>query len=339
MEKQPLISVIVPVYNVEQYLPRCLDSIINQTYTNLEILLIDDGATDNSGKICDEYAQKDNRIRVFHKENGGQASARNLALDNATGEYVAFVDSDDYIEKEMYQKLLSAIQENEADLALCNYRRIQIDLKQELVGDCERDNDAMPLTGVFNGKDCLSFLYQGTSGIFTSPCTKLYHKAILNDVRFPVGKKAHEDEYVTHQIFYNATKAVLIPDKLYYYVQRGNSTMHTRNDRAKLDFTEAMIYGFSFALENKVNSIIEPSCREAVGQMLLCNVKGEENRKRKKLLHKRLKSLIKDGKPYIRSFAFKNRVLIWGVANCLPLFALLFSVFASQKRKKWESNR
>ena len=130
MEKQPLISVIVPVYNVENYLPRCLDSIINQTYTNLEILLVDDGATDNSGKLCDEYAQKDNRIRVFHKENGGVSSARNMGLDNATGEYIAFVDSDDYIDKCMYEIMLNSSVQNNADIVVCGYLSQSIKTKK-----------------------------------------------------------------------------------------------------------------------------------------------------------------------------------------------------------------
>ncbi len=117
--KKHLISVIIPVYNVEKYLPRCLDSVVAQTYTNLEIILVDDGSTDTSGKICDEYAKRDARIKVIHKQNGGVSSARNAALKICTGQYVGFVDSDDYIERDMFEYLLNLIISSKADLARC----------------------------------------------------------------------------------------------------------------------------------------------------------------------------------------------------------------------------
>ena len=117
------ISVIVPVYKVEPYLKQCVDSIINQTYKNLEIILVDDGSTDNCGKICDEYASKDNRIKVLHIENGGPAVARNAGLDIATGKYIGYVDSDDYIEPDMYETLYNAMIKTNAGLVVCNWYR------------------------------------------------------------------------------------------------------------------------------------------------------------------------------------------------------------------------
>ena len=115
------ISIIIPIYNVEQYLPQCLDSIINQTYKNLEIILINDGSTDNSGKICDNYAKVDNRIHVFHKKNEGVTSARNLGLDKCTGDFIGFVDPDDFIELNMYEILYNEQQRTNADIVWCNY--------------------------------------------------------------------------------------------------------------------------------------------------------------------------------------------------------------------------
>ena len=117
-----LVSVIIPVYNVEKYMRRCIDSIINQTYTNLEIILVDDGASDRSGKICDEYAQMDHRIKVLHKENGGLASARNAGIQIATGEYISYVDSDDWVETEFIEVLLKGCQDNNAKMSICRYR-------------------------------------------------------------------------------------------------------------------------------------------------------------------------------------------------------------------------
>ena len=119
-----LVSIIVPVYNVEQYLEKCVNSIINQSYKNLEIILVDDGATDNSGKICDELAKLDNRIKVYHKENGGLSDARNYGVERATGEYIGFVDSDDYIDPKMYEKLYEAIKKENVDVVECSFKII-----------------------------------------------------------------------------------------------------------------------------------------------------------------------------------------------------------------------
>lgn len=122
--EEPLISVIVPVYNVEKYLDKCVDSIVNQTYKNLEIILVDDGSPDNCPKMCDNWAKKDKRIKVIHKENGGVSSARNVGIDNAKGEYIGFVDSDDWTEKKYIQKLYEVLIQENADIALCGYNRV-----------------------------------------------------------------------------------------------------------------------------------------------------------------------------------------------------------------------
>ena len=118
------LSIIIPVFNVEEYLPKCIESVVNQTYDNLEILLINDGSTDNSGVICDNFAHKDERVKVVHKENGGLSAARNLGLSLATGHYIAFLDSDDYIDSEMYETLVDALENADADIAACGFKEI-----------------------------------------------------------------------------------------------------------------------------------------------------------------------------------------------------------------------
>lgn len=135
MSDSPLISVIIPVYNVEKYLHRCLDSVIEQTYKNLEVILIDDGSTDHSGEICDDYAAKDVRIHVIHQENQGVSAARNKGLDTAKGEYIAFVDSDDYILPEMYAKMLECIIENNVDFCVCQWQYEYADGRQVVQKD------------------------------------------------------------------------------------------------------------------------------------------------------------------------------------------------------------
>ncbi len=217
MEKQPLISVIVPVYNVEEYLPRCLDSIINQTYTNLEILLIDDGATDNSGKICDEYAQKDKRIRVFHKPNGGQASARNLALDNATGEYVAFVDSDDYIEEEMFDKCIPSLVQAKADILIYGY---YMDYPTRSIPSHVLEEEK-----IIQGGENLLREYLSTDIISGLLWNKIYRRALWENIRMPL-YRASEDNATCYKVMDKAQTTLVFPKRYYHYIQRSTSTEH-----------------------------------------------------------------------------------------------------------------
>lgn len=211
--KQALISIIVPIYNAQAYLERCLLSIQGQTYKNLEILLIDDGSTDNSGAICDEYAKKDGRIKVFHKSNGGVSSARNFGLDKATGEYIGFVDSDDEIHPEMYERLYRISKEQEADVAVCKaVRRLDqchFDLRQEL----------QILT---QAEDILCRLM--TSG---GVWNKLYRRECIANQQFNLALKSSEDLEWLVKISKNITKLVLSFDSLYIYYQIETSITNT----------------------------------------------------------------------------------------------------------------
>ena len=171
----PLISVIVPVYKAEPYLDKCVNSIRNQTYKNLEIILVNDGSPDRCGEMCDAYAKADSRIRVFHKENGGQSSARNLGLDHMTGEYVGFVDSDDWIEPDMYQRLYDRMVETESQISVCGLQR---DLDN---GQVAYFNPSYPQNRdqlVFSTIEALRELTY-TQKITNSPCDKLFQSSIL----------------------------------------------------------------------------------------------------------------------------------------------------------------
>ena len=178
MHQDALISVIVPVYKVEQYLPKCVESILAQTYTNLEILLVDDGSPDNCGAICEEYARKDPRIKVIHKENGGLSSARNAALDIARGEYIGFVDSDDWIQPEMYETLLSGIKKNDADMAYGGRYDVDGNTGEKTIGLCPQKEECisgMEMLGrVFVWDHCDSAAWD-----------KLYHRSLFEQIRYP----------------------------------------------------------------------------------------------------------------------------------------------------------
>lgn len=209
----PLISVIVPVYNVAEYLPECIDSIISQTYTNLEIILVDDGSTDECPRICDEYAKKDSRIRVIHKENGGLSDARNAGLDICTGEWIGFVDSDDYIDKTMYSKLYKAAAENTSDVSVCHFvdsgngKYHQKKLSSKMVFDLKEDMVHHVLT-------------EGDGTI--SACLKLYKSSVFYGLRFPK-RITYEDMYIILLVIKNTFRMTIIPDNLYFYRKRTGS--------------------------------------------------------------------------------------------------------------------
>jgi len=215
----PLISVIVPVYRVEAFLPRCLDSIRGQTYKNLEIILVDDGSPDNCGKICDEYAEMDSRIRVIHKKNGGLSSARNAGLDVAVGDYIGFVDSDDWIAPEMYETLLGAIEKWDAQLACGGRYDVREKTGERKIGLCPKNDGC--LSGVaFAGK---IFRYDGCD---SSACDKLYRRELLEGLRYPEGRVC-EDMPVTYRLALKAERVALCSKPMYYYFHRQGSITQT----------------------------------------------------------------------------------------------------------------
>lgn len=220
MDRKALISVIVPVYNVEAFLPRCVDSILAQTYENLEIILVDDGSPDGCGTICDGYAAKDNRVKVIHKENGGLSSARNAGLEAATGEYIAFVDSDDWIELEMYGHMLSLLDKYEAKLVCAGRYDVDEKTGTKTVGLCPKKEE------VVSGEEMAGriFLWAGCD---SSACDKLYHHSLLEGFRYPEGKVC-EDVPVTYRIVLKAGRAVLCDRPFYNYYHRAGSISKER---------------------------------------------------------------------------------------------------------------
>lgn len=220
----PKISVIVPVYKVEPYLRKCLDSIVGQTYRNLEIILVDDGSPDNCGAICDEYAARDERIKVIHQPNGGLSAARNTGLDIATGEYIGFVDSDDWIEPDMYEYLLSGARQTEADIAVCGIFE-ELPNRQNI--RCWHEAET------FDTESGLKELLLRKK-YSHSAWDKLYRRTLFDGVRFPNGRN-FEDIATTYRVFEKATTVRLMPEAKYHYLQRpdsimGDSTLPNRVD-------------------------------------------------------------------------------------------------------------
>lgn len=226
-ESQNLVSVIVPIYKVEQYLDDCVNSIVNQTYCNLEIILVDDGSPDNCGKICDQWAKQDNRIKVIHKENGGLSDARNAGLDIATGDFIAFVDSDDWIELDMYEVMLEAILDTNATMCACGI--------YDSYEDRTVEHKCIPCEGTAN--EILPLIYQDT--IFpVAAWNKLYRRILWSDFRYPVGKIC-EDAFTTYLLVDRSEKIVQISKPLYHYRIRANSIMTSKFRPARMDEEEA----------------------------------------------------------------------------------------------------
>jgi len=230
IEKQGYISVIVPVYNVELCLDKCINSIVCQTYEKLEIILVDDGSTDSSSNICDDWAKKDKRIKVIHKNNAGQSDARNIGIDAAEGEYILFIDSDDYVAVDMCEQLLNAMKYNDSDIAICSFY-------WQCLNRRKKHNMYFPSCGYLTRDNVLEFWAKSSSTEYIVPWNKLYRKKLfftLEHIRYPMGR-IYEDEYTTYRLLYNARKIIFVDKPLYFYVQRDGSTMSNFTMRNLLD--------------------------------------------------------------------------------------------------------
>lgn len=233
-KQQPLISIIVPVYNIKDYLKRCVDSCLAQTYKQLELILVDDGSTDGTGLLCDELAETDERIRVFHKENGGSSSARNLGIEKARGEYLGFVDSDDFIGPTMYEKLMKAALEQ--DVPIAQISRDEIDEKGNRMADvCTPPSRALFCESEAFMKELL--MHRGDCSF----CTKLIHRSLFEAGRFPEGK-LNEDFFLLIRMLPRIRGIYILPDQEYHVFYRigSNTRKQDKNDfsRVFLDIVE-----------------------------------------------------------------------------------------------------
>ena len=228
----PLISVIVPIYNVERYLRRCVESILNQSYKNLEIILVDDGSLDNCPRLCDEYKMKDNRIKVIHKENGGLSDARNAGMEVATGKYISFIDSDDWIENSMLEDMLNRMNDDESDVVSCGVKWVKDngDLIRKVTVDSEI---------ILNKKESLKeIIYDGL--LKQHVWNKLYKAEIIQEIPFEKGKY-HEDIFWSYLVFANVERVSIMTESFYCYVQRQESIMGEGYSSKRLDALDAML--------------------------------------------------------------------------------------------------
>ena len=226
----PVISVIVPVYKVEPYIHRCIDSLLRQSYTDFELILVDDGSPDNCGAICDEYARKDSRIHVIHQKNGGLSAARNAGIDwafaNSDSKWLAFIDSDDWVHREYLDILFRLAMQFDAGISVCGLLHTE-----RMVDDLDVSR------GGFHCMDAQT-AYLNHYGMCMTACCKLYQKELFKDIRFPVGK-LHEDGYITHIPLFRAEKVAVCNEALYYYYSNPGSITRVKWDARRLQEIEA----------------------------------------------------------------------------------------------------
>lgn len=242
---------------VQEYLPKCLDSILQQTYRKIEVILVNDGSPDNCAEICEQYACQDQRVIVKHQENGGLSAARNAGVELAKGDYICFVDPDDYIHPRMYELLHKNLKEHRADISICGYSVVQ-----ENEGTTKLSFDVLD-TGkesisVFNNRQTLLHLYTELQYITLGVWNKLYKKELFDGVRFKVGK-IHEDDFIMHHLLDNASKVVYTSIPLYYYLQRNTSITGQKFNLKRLDRLEALQERIQYFKEKGYEDLYEKS--------------------------------------------------------------------------------
>lgn len=262
MEQNYKISVVVPIYNVEAYLSRCVDSILNQTYSNLEVILVDDGATDGSGAICDSYAARDSRVQVIHKENGGLSSARNAGIDVATGDFLTFVDSDDWIALESYEHMLALALKYDVPLVCAGRYDVSSETGKKTVGLCPTMEE------VVTGQELARRIFRWEN-VDSSACDKLYRRELFREIRFPLGKTM-EDVPTTYRVVLNAGRAAMCPEPIYHYFHRPGSISTSSVSEKTFFFSEHTEKIYAFIRENYPD--IEPEARYLRVRSLAHNV-------------------------------------------------------------------
>lgn len=238
-----------------EYLRECVDSVINQSYKNIEIVLIDDGSTDGCGRICDEYAEQDKRIRVIHQENGGLSAARNTGIEVCTGEYLIFIDSDDIIHYDMIKCLFEKMIEMDADLSFCKYRTFHDNCEIGMGEITKYHTESM------SGREAVSRIYSRECADYVIACSKLYKRSYFDQLRFPLGKK-HEDEFITYRILYPLNKCIFIKNEMYYYRMQSNSITHSRNIQHYLNVLEALEQRLKFFKQKEDRELYDLTLKE-----------------------------------------------------------------------------
>lgn len=320
-----MITIVVPVYKVEKYLNRCIDSIINQTYTDFEVLLVDDGSPDNCCKICDEYTEKDSRIFVIHQENGGLSSARNTGInwfyEQSRSDYITFVDSDDWLHSDYLKILMTGIAENNVKISVCDFKRVTEEPQYENYGEFNFELNT-PESFLLN------HFWQ-----YNYACGKLYHKSVFEDIRYPIGKN-FEDTFTTYKALHKCEKIAYTEAQLYYYFQNEQGISHSPWKSSELVIFDAMQEQLKFYKESGLEKAFEKEFELFVHHHAYQITRIKENKKdftkNKATLKKIKKTLRKHLKENKDKFNIHNMTYSYEVAY--PLIMRLYALGSIIKR-------
>lgn len=306
---EDLISVILPIYKVENYLKKCIDSVINQTYTKLEIILVDDGSPDKCGDICNEYSKKDARIKVIHKENGGLSDARNAGIKGATGKYIAFIDPDDYVDSNYIKILYENIISTNSDISICFFKEVSEDEnilnKETIINNVTSFNMLETFNNLYVDKYALNTVVAWN---------KLYKIELWKDIVYPKGK-IHEDEFVIHKLIQKCNKVVYTGAVLYYYVQHKNSITGIGYNEKTFDGFEAIEQRAEFFLKNGYEDLYEKCLYSLCLSNRMVYI-STNNKNLKSKLNKQFKYISRN---FIRgNFNYKRKIKIL-ILKCFPI--------------------
>ena len=257
MKTKPQLSIIVPAYKVEAYLPKCIDSILAQTFRDFELILVDDGSTDSTPAICDAAAAKDERVVVIHQKNGGVSAARNAGLDAVRGDYIGFVDSDDYIEPEMYETLMRQMKADDSDIVICNFSYA------DKAGNILPKESLLTKDELLSREEAVRRLSGNKNWYYVTLWNRLYRREVFENIRFPVGR-LHEDEYVAHLLYWNCKRISVIKKQLYFYVQREGSITTQESVMQSLDRAEGFFDRSEFAQKHQLYDVVINACNSGL---------------------------------------------------------------------------
>ncbi|MCI2255194.1 glycosyltransferase [Domibacillus sp. PGB-M46] len=318
----PKISIIVPIYNVEQYLKKCVDSILAQTFQDYEIILVNDGSTDACGEICDDYINKDSRIRVIHKKNGGLADARNTGINAANGDYLGFVDSDDWLEPTMYETLYNVCFSENADISTCLIETQRKNKNQKTKVNKKEIK-------VFTSFEAISSLYEGKLSGF-SACNKLYKKSLFENVEFPKGR-VYEDAAIMYKLFSYASKIAFVNLPLYKYNYRDHSITRSNFSEKRFDVVANYFETYSFMENNypemceKINFVYYVTLRTMIAD-IVCEKSIVQNSEYIKRISKHVrevnKAILKNN-----TITIKHKLLAQVLAWCPGLAVFFYKFF------------
>ncbi len=323
------ISVIIPVYNTSQYLKKCISSVLEQTYANLEVLIVDDGSIDDSPQICDSFRDFDSRVRVIHQINAGVSAARNTGLSLATGDLITFLDSDDYLENNMYELLTKTLVKYNADIVHCGYKRV--DEKGNIIKEVFGSHRVVSQSNC----EAVSYLLQGR--LFTcSLCNKLFSSRVLRDLKFDETLKINEDYHFVFNAFQKAKKVVFIDETLYRYVVQESSACNTTPTKGKMLNT---VSAATLMVRDCQYKEIEPLVKKRLFTCYICFYRWmvfNEAKNKKELYSKReiLKKLYKD----THNLTIKEKLNYYSLLYFFRVYRIIYRAYDKIRKPNWDVN-